>query len=81
MSIKGLGGTDFRPVFSLVDKLIEDGKFRDLKGMIYFTDGRGTFPARKPGYETAFVFLDNEYNDPDVPLWAIKIVLQDEELL
>ena len=81
MEIRGLGGTDFRPVFGLVDKLIEDGKFRDLKGMIYFTDGRGTFPARKPGYETAFVFLDNEYNDPDVPLWAIKIVLQDEELL
>ncbi len=80
MSIKGLGGTDFRPVFDLVDRLIEEGEITDLRGLIYFTDGRGTFPARKPGYETAFIFLDNEYNDPDVPPWAIRLVLQDEDI-
>jgi predicted metal-dependent peptidase len=80
MSIKGLGGTDFRPVFSLVDRLAEEGELTDLKGLIYFTDGRGVFPARKPDYETAFVFLDNEYNDPEVPPWAIRIVLQNEDV-
>ena len=80
MSIKGLGGTDFRPVFSLVDRLAEEGELTDLKGLIYFTDGRGIFPARKPDYETAFVFLDNEYNDPEVPPWAIRIVLQNEDV-
>ena len=80
MSIKGLGGTDFRPVFALVDRLAEEGELTDLKGLIYFTDGRGIFPARKPDYETAFVFLDNEYNHPEVPPWAIRIVLQDEDI-
>ena len=80
MEILGLGGTDFRPVFDLVDSLIEAGEFSDLRGLIYFTDGYGTFPAHKPGYQTAFVFLDDEYKDPEVPPWAIKLVLQDDEI-
>ncbi len=80
MDILGLGGTDFRPVFELVDRLIEAGEFSDLRGLIYFTDGYGTFPAHKPDYQTAFVFLDDEYRDPDVPPWAIKLVLQDNEI-
>ena len=80
MQIKGLGGTDFRPVFDLVDRLIKAGEFTDLKGLLYFTDGRGTYPARKPDYETAFIFLDNEYNEPDVPPWAIRLVLQNEDV-
>ena len=80
MSILGLGGTDFRPVFDYVDGLIEAGEFSDLKGLIYFTDGFGIYPARKPDYETAFVFLDNEYNEPDVPPWAIRLLLQDEDI-
>ena len=31
-------------------------------------------------YQAAFVFLDDEYRDPEVPPWAIKLVLQDEEI-
>lgn len=80
MSIHGLGGTDFRPVFSFVDELIEAKEFSNLKGLIYFTDGYGTFPDHKPDYETAFVFVDNDYGNPEVPPWAIKLVLQDEEI-
>ena len=80
MSIHGLGGTDFRPVFRFVDELVDSGEFTDLRGLIYFTDGFGFFPEHKPKYETAFVFLDNEYNNPDVPPWAIKVILQDEDI-
>ena len=80
MKIHGLGGTDFRPVFSFVDSLIEANEFSNLKGLIYFTDGWGTFPPSKPGYETAFVFLDNDYHNPEVPPWAIKLVLQNDEI-
>ena len=80
MEILGLGGTDFRPVFSLVDELVAGGEFSDLRGLIYFTDGFGTFPVHKPRYETVFVFLDNAYNNPEVPPWAMKLVLQDEEI-
>ena len=80
MEIRGLGGTDFRPVFELMDRLIEAGEFSDLRGLIYFTDGYGTFPEHKPAYQTAFVFLDDDYRDPDVPPWAIRLVLQDDEI-
>ena len=80
MTIKGLGGTDFRPVFAYVDKLRRAREFQRLKGLIYFTDGYGTFPEKKPDYDAAFVFVEDEYNSPDVPPWAIKLVLQKDEV-
>ena len=80
MTIKGLGGTDFRPVFQYVSELQKNHEFANLKGLIYFTDGYGTFPKRKPDYDTAFVFIDDEYNNLDVPPWAIKLVLKREEI-
>lgn len=80
MQIRGLGGTDFRPVFEYVENLRKNKEFINLKGLIYFTDGYGTFPAKKPDYQTAFVFVDDEYNNPDVPAWAIKLVLQKDEI-
>ena len=69
-----------RAVFQYVDELIQAGEFTNLKGMIYFTDGRGIFPEKKPDYDAAFVFLDDGYDAPDVPVWAIKLVLQSEEI-
>lgn len=80
MEIKGLGGTDFRPVFKYVNELKHNKEFINLKGLIYFTDGYGDFPAHQPDYETAFVFIDDEYNNPDVPVWAMKLVLQKDEI-
>ena len=80
MQIRGLGGTDFRPVFEYVEELRKNKEFTNLKGLIYFTDGYGAFPARKPDYDTAFVFIDDDYNNPDVPAWAIKLVLQKDEI-
>ena len=74
--IKGQGGTDFRPAFRYVDELVAQGAFTDLKGLIYFTDGNGTFPRFKPKYETAFVFADDENAARcKVPPWAMKAVL------
>ena len=75
MQLHGFGGTDFRPVFTYVDELIANQTFTDLKGLLYFTDGYGTFPKYMPSYHTAFVFLDDEHKNPDVPVWAIKVVL------
>ena len=80
MKIRGLGGTDFRPVFEYVNQLQTEKEFTNLKGLIYFTDGYGDFPSQKPTYDTAFVFIDNEYNNPDIPPWAIKLVLKKEEI-
>ena len=80
MELHGFGGTDFRPVFQYVDQLIRDGAFTNLRGMIYFTDGAGIFPERKPDYDAAFVFVDDDGNSPEVPVWAIKLVLQRGEI-
>lgn len=80
MKIRGLGGTDFRTVFEYVEQLRRSKEFTNLKGLIYFTDGYGTFPERKPDYDTAFVFVDDDYNNPDVPPWAIRLVLQKDEI-
>ncbi|NCA98660.1 MAG: metallopeptidase [Clostridia bacterium] len=76
----GFGGTDFRPVFQLVDDMIGQRVFTQLKGLIYFTDGLGTYPEKKPAYETAFVFLSDEGNQVKVPPWAIKLILHEEDL-
>ena len=67
-------------MFEYVEKLKEEKEFTNLKGMIYFTDGFGTFPAKKPDYETAFVFMNNDYNVPDVPPWAIKLIFSDDDI-
>ena len=76
----GEGGTDFRPAFAYVDELVRQGEFEDLRGLIYFTDGYGIFPGKMPEYKTAFVFLEEDYRDTDVPAWAIKLVLEEEGL-
>ena len=49
--------------------------------MIYFTDGYGTFPEHKPPFTTAFVFVEDGYEIPKVPPWAIKLVLQHEDIV
>lgn len=80
MTIKGFGGTDFRPIFSRVDELVKNGEMKNLKGVILFTDGYGEFPRKQPDYQTAIVYLDNDFNNPEVPPWAIKVVLNNEEI-
>ena len=76
--VHGGGGTDFRPVFERVDDYLEEGELEDLQGLIYFTDGLGTFPERMPSYDTAFVFIDDEPRDRYVPPWAMKVVIDSE---
>ena len=73
-TLHGGMGTDFRPVFRHVKELRERGELRDLRGLVYFTDGFGPFPEEAPDYETAFVFRkDLEYDDSGVPDWALKL--------
>ena len=75
MRLKGFGSTDFRPVFERVQELIDDKAFHRLKGLIYFTDGYGSYPQRPPDYETVFVFADEGYSSLDVPPWAMRVYL------
>ena len=77
-TVHGGGGTDFRPVFTYVENLQAKGELRDLRGLLYFTDGFGLYPEKATPYETAFVFrADRDYLDRDVPGWAMKLYLSD----
>ena len=75
LKIQGLGGTDFTPVFRLVDQMLEKKEIRKLKGLLYFTDGDGIYPNRKPAYETAFVFPWKRPEKQQAPGWAWKLYL------
>lgn len=81
LTLTGGGGTDFRPAFARIDELQKEGRLRDLQGVLYFTDGKGTFPACPPAYQTAFLFLEDGAVPPEVPPWAIRLVLAPEEFM
>ena len=78
LQIHGRGGTDFRPVFEHVEMLRFEGKLRRLKGLLYFTDGDGIYPQRSTTYQTAFVFYHEKALHQQVPAWATKLYLDDE---
>lgn len=78
--LEGGGGTDFRPVFTYVDRLIDEGRLVHLRGLLYFTDGMGTFPDRRPRYDTAFVFCDEGCREHSVPPWAMKLEIRTSDL-
>ncbi len=78
--LQGFGSTDFRPAFEYTEKMIENGEFDNLKGMIYFTDGFGVYPERMPGFDTIFVFLGEDDTRPALPVWAIGVVLEEEDI-
>ena len=81
MQLRGFGGTDFRPVFSYVEQLRAAHAFRDLRGLIYFTDGFGIYPQKQTDYTTAFVFLDDENTGQHlVPSWAIRLIIESQDL-
>ena len=80
LELRGEGGTDFRPAFDHVEQLIREKAFTRLKGLIYFTDGQGIYPRKMPPYETAFVFLKEDYEDADVPPWAMKLILEPQDI-
>ena len=78
LTLYGRGGTDFRPAFEYIEELRRNGEFTNLNGMLYFTDGMGIYPGKKPEYPVAFVY-DSEVLDkiPEVPAWAIRYLMDD----
>lgn len=73
--LTGGSATDFRPVFQHVEQLQREGAFTSLRGLIYFTDGMGVYPQKRPPYETAFVLLEEPPISVKLPPWAIRLVL------
>ena len=81
LTLTGGGGTDFRPAFARISELLAQGQLTDLQGVLYFTDGKGVYPARRPAFDTAFLFLDTGAPPPEVPPWAMRLVLEPEEFV
>ena len=75
LQVRGFGATDYRPVFEYVGDMIAKREFRNLKGLIYFTDGYGIYPDAPPQYDTMFVFDREDDYRPPVPGWAIQVCL------
>ncbi len=75
--VSGGYGTDYRPVFFRVEELRSRGQLKNIRALLYFTDGYGIYPGKVTDYETVFVFLkDEDYDDTGVPDWAIKVYLE-----
>jgi len=74
LSLSGGSATDFRPVFDHVDQLVASGSFTSLRGLLYFTDGMGIYPTKRPSYETAFILLEEPPLSVRMPSWAIRVM-------
>ena len=72
----GGGGTDFRPVFNRIKDYEKDGT--EIAGLIYYSDGMGTFPEGKPDYPCFFVEPENGNGwctEDNLPDWVRKVSL------
>lgn len=78
--LTGGSATDFRPVFAYVAQLQAQGEFTNLRGLVYFTDGMGIYPKKRPPYDTAFVLLEEPPLSVQMPPWAIRLVLTEPAL-
>ena len=79
--VSGNGDTDFRPVFRYVEQLQQQGELSHLQGMLFFTDGFGIYPQKRPPYDVAFLFLDDSYAEHMVPPWAMQLVLSQTDIV
>ncbi len=78
--VSGNGDTDFRPVFDYIEQLQQHGELLQLQGLLFFTDGVGVYPKKRPPYDVAFLFFDNTYAEHLVPPWAMKLILSESDL-
>ena len=65
VKLKGGGGTDFRPVFELIERELEAPSL-----LLYFSDTKGSFPKEEPFYEVLWVGT----LEADVPFGSVLII-------
>ena len=75
VEIHGRGGTYFRPVFGYIEKLKQKRALKNLRALIYFTDGDGIYPEQRPEYETAFVSLGKSKRQIYTPDWVWRMYI------
>jgi len=70
IEVKGGGGTDFRPVFEMIEVELTQPSL-----LLYFSDTKGSFPAIEPNYEVLWIASQKL----DVPFGMLLTIDQDEE--
>jgi len=65
LAVKGRGGTDFRPP---IEYLEQRGKRSFL---VYFTDGYGTFPEKKPSFPVMWVLTKDSIDPRQIPFGRV----------
>lgn len=70
LPVKGGGGTDFRPVIEIIEH--SDAEFG---GLIYFTDGIGTYPEEAPRFPVLWVLTGGR----QVPPWGEWCRISDDD--
>ena len=74
-TLTGGSSTDFRPVFDHIAQQQRAGELVNLRGLIYFTDGMGIYPRRRPPYDAVFVLPEEPPPPFELPPWAIRLIL------
>lgn len=79
-TVTGFGGTDFRPVFDRVAKRREEGVLPRVRGLLYLSDGWGTYPANPTDYPTAFLIpAEDEGHIPHGTEWITRLYLNETD--
>ena len=70
-NLQGGSGTDFAPVFDLLEKEVAGGA--RIRGLIYFTDGLAKFPLSTPPFKTCFAVCGDDDGKVIVPPYALRL--------
>lgn len=77
---RGFGGTDFRPVFDRVARLRQEGTLPRVRGLLYLTDGWGSYPAAPTDYPTVFLIPAEERGYlPSGTQWITRLYLNETD--
>lgn len=84
-TVYGCGGTDFRPVFNYIEQQRQGPEGKHFRGLLYLSDGCGTFPDQAPDYPVAFLFPkeDDDWCRDwlDIPDWVTQVHITEENRL
>lgn len=86
IKISGFGGTDFRPVFDYIEREREAENGKRFRGLLYLSDGCGSFPKKKPDYPVVFLFPKAEqceyWDYPlKIPEWVTQAYITEDQRL
>jgi len=74
IKFKGGGGTSFIGVFQRIEK-----EYSDIRGLIYITDTRGSYPKKEPNFPTIWLVPESKRNHHNKPPFGNLIFYQNRK--